>query len=97
MAALAVSILVVLILSMMSFRADREFSARRRLPMNFGPSGTGWQAPRRQALAFSPFLALIVLLALTAHGPDPVLPRVIVVGAAFIAVHLWHLRLCRRS
>lgn len=97
MAALAAALAVVLILTVISLRADREFAGRRHLPMSFGPSASGWQAPRRQALAVSPVLALAVLTTLALFGPDPVLPRVIVVGLAFIAAHLWHLRLCRRA
>ena len=51
-------------LILMSMRADRRFSHRERLPMQWSFGGSvNWRAPRRVALALTPALALLCLLA----------------------------------
>ena len=87
----------IILLILMSVRADRAFAHRETLPLSFGPSGAGVRAPRRMALGMAPFLALLILPALMLFAPQPAEPRVALVGIAFLAAHAWHIRMCRRT
>jgi len=106
MAAFAVFALGLVILAVMSLRANRRFAAHARLPMQWGFDGTvTWQAPRRVALAFTPLLALAIMLVIgtLVVNTVPAGDKAAMAGVAvlmvsgFVAVHAFHLRLIARS
>lgn len=95
------------VLAFMSVRANRRLSHRRRLPMQWTFSGSvSWSAPRPLALAFTPVLAAMILVPLSAvtimATPRPgqegfVLPVVAVISVGFVVAHAFHLRLIGRT
>jgi hypothetical protein len=99
---LAVTTGIVALLVAMSVRADKRFRNEARLPMQWSLTGDeNWTAPRQVALAFTPAIAAILLVATTIlvmvsgeprmgqKGLGP--PVVLLVGLAFVGVHALHL------
>ena len=108
MVELLIAVAVVTVLTITSIRANDRYRGRERLPMQWSFAGkVNWTAPRRIALAFTPTLAAIVLgataIALWVSGaPRPGqegmgAPVVLLIGAAFLIVHMLHLRLIHRT
>ncbi|MFC3077377.1 hypothetical protein ACFODL_04675 [Phenylobacterium terrae] len=106
-AATAVSLIAVALLTAMSLRADRRFKAERRLPMHWSLNGSiNWTVPRPIALAFTPVLAAACLASLTALATflEPragqehlALPMHVFVALVFVGAHALHLRLIQRT
>ena len=104
-ACIAVTAIGVLVL--MSVRANHRFKKEDRLPMQWSLDGSvNWTAPRPIALAFTPTLAAIILLATavltTVLKPRPgqegfAIPALGFVALVFIAAHAFHLWLIRNS
>ncbi|WP_153006288.1 hypothetical protein [Sphingomonas sanguinis] len=62
MSIVIVSVISVLILCALAYRADALFHSEERLPMQWWITGeVTWSAPRRLALAFMPALAIVLL------------------------------------
>jgi hypothetical protein len=90
----------------MSIRANERFADTRRLPMQWSVSGAvTWTAPRLFALAFTPLLAAVILLATAIASvtltPRPgqesyVAPVVAIISLGFVATHALHLWLTDR-
>lgn len=107
MTEIAVTLLTLATLIAMSVRYDRRRGGTARLPMQWSsPGRVNWTAPRRVALAFTPVLAVVVLVAIqvTAHmaprksGPDgSVLPVLLSAALLLVVAHAIHLRLCDRT
>ena len=87
-------------LALMSVAANRRFRDRDRLPMQWSlDRKVNWSAPRPIALAFTPALAAVVLIAvalLPADDPAIRFRVLLAVAAAFVGVHLLHLRLLEK-
>jgi hypothetical protein len=91
----------------LSRRADARLAHHDRLPMQWSLTGNvNWTAPRRVALAFTPALGTLVMLAAAASAwwlpPRPgqaglVTPVLLLIGGGFVALHALHLRLIARS
>jgi len=93
---LAISAAAVAMLALMSFMADRHLRHHARIPMQWNFRGRPtWTAPRAIGLAFTPVLAAIVLALGVARNEDG--PILLLVAAAFVAVHVIHLWLAARS
>lgn len=102
-----IAALAILVLVLMSVRADRRFKAKDRLPMQWSMDGSvNWTAPRRVALAFTPILAAIILSATavltTVMKPKPgqegfVIPSLLFGALVFIGAHALHLWLIGNS
>lgn len=100
----AIGIMVLLI---MSLRANARFRSENRLPMQWSFSGSvNWTAPRPVALAFTPTLATIILVAAVASTlaltPRPgqegfEVPMIAFIAITFVGVHALHLWLINRS
>jgi hypothetical protein len=96
----------ILVLILMSLRADRRFAKEPRLPMQWSFSGgVNWTAPRRLALAFTPFLAIFILSATVVSTivfkPRPgqegfEVPVISFLALAFIGAHALHLWLVNK-
>ena len=100
MASLVVTVTGILILALMSISANRKFRDRDRLPMQWSlERRVNWSAPRPLALAFTPLLAAVVLTVMAymlAHEPTTRLWTLAAVAAAFVGIHLLHLRLLEK-
>ena len=100
MASLFVIATGILILALMSAAANRKFRDRDRLPMQWSlGSRVNWSAPRPLALAFTPALAAVVMVAIALLPTDDPATRfriLVAVAAAFVGVHLLHLRLLEK-
>jgi uncharacterized protein YggT (Ycf19 family) len=97
----------------LSIRANARFRSEKRLPMQWMLSRTDplsktvtWYAPRFIALGLTPVLAICVLglvdIGATVLTPRPgqegmLLPSVLFIGSAFVAVHVFHLRLIEKT
>jgi hypothetical protein len=108
MVELLIALSAILVLSVISIRADKRLRSEARLPMQWSfSSEVNWTAPRRIALAFTPILAGLILTAVSLSvllSDDPRsgqegfgAPVVLVIGLVFIGVHLLHLRLIARG
>ena len=103
----SIAALTICVLAGMSIWANRRFKNEDRLPMQWSLSGSvNWTAPRAVALAFTPVLAAIVLLATVALTtflqPRPgqaalVIPTNIFMALVFVGAHALHLRLIENS
>lgn len=97
----------IFVLAAMSLRANRRFRDEDRLPMQWSLSGSvNWTAPRPIALAFTPLLATVILLAAVAgtiflkprSGQEGFeVPTVLFLAFVFIGAHALHLRLVGKS
>ncbi|MFC7331537.1 hypothetical protein [Rhodocista pekingensis] len=92
--------MVVGLMGLLSFRADRRLDPADWLPMQWDLDGQPtWSAPRRVALFFTPALAALILTSLlwiTSPVGDSMLgavPLLVIVCFAFVAAHLLHLSL----
>lgn len=102
---LALVLAVAIILVRISVRADRSLPPSTELPMQWGFDGRPtWSAPRKVALAFTPALYLLTMLAIGFFIPvhwgaevPAMLGVAVFVAAAFVGVHLFHLWLIRRG
>ena len=96
----SISLVTVLVLTLISVAANRKLRDRERLPMQWSIGGkVNWTAPRRIALAFTPALAGIVLLAAAlgyAREPDREVGVLTLMALCFAAAHLLHLWLIQR-
>ena len=102
-----IAALTICVLAAMSIRANRRFRNEDRLPMQWSFSGSvNWTAPRAVALAFTPVLAAVVLLATvsltTFLQPRPgqeglVIPTNIFMAFVFVSAHALHLRLIENT
>jgi nitrate reductase gamma subunit len=105
--ALIVPVVAVALLTAMSLRANRRFRTDQRLPMQWSLRGSvNCTAPRKVALAITPVLAAVCLLAIAAltafAAPRPgqehfVIPVNVFTALAFLAVHAFHLWLIQRT
>lgn len=95
-----VVVIGVVTLVLMSVAANQKFHDRDRLPMQWSlDRRVNWSAPRPIALAFTPALAvvvLIVLLQLLASDPEVQFWTLVAVAAVFVGVHWLHLYLLER-
>ena len=102
-AAIAVTLIAVALLTAMSMRADRRFDTQRRLPMQWWLDGSvTWTAPRPVALAFTPVLASACLAVAIFAEPRPgqehlVLPVQVFGALFFLGFHALHLWLIQRT
>ncbi|MBW6527500.1 hypothetical protein KZ813_11675 [Sphingomonas sp. RHCKR7] len=100
MSIVIVSVISVLMVCALAYRADALFYSEERLPMQWWITGeVTWSAPRRLALAFMPALAIVLLGFVTimalyvparAGEEGLVLPTMIGMGATLIAMQLLH-------
>jgi len=107
MSIVVVSVISVLVICALAYRADASFQSEDRLPMQWWVTGElTWSAPRRLALAFMPALAIvslgfITIMALNVparRGQEGfVLPTAIGMGAVLVAVQLLHFWLIART
>ncbi|RYF00040.1 MAG: hypothetical protein EOO77_34645 [Oxalobacteraceae bacterium] len=107
MSIVIVSVISVLMVCALAYRADSLFYGEDRLPMQWWITGqVTWSAPRRLALAFMPALAIVLLGFVTimalnvparAGQEGLVLPMTIGMGATLIAVQLLHFWLIART
>ena len=107
MSALIVSVVFVLVICVIAYRADTRCYNEARLPMQWGFTGqVNWSAPRRLALAFMPMLAVALLGFFTVMsinvppraGQDGlVLPILVVMGITLVGVQLVHFWLIERT
>lgn len=92
-----IGIAAVVVLMLVSTGANRRLADLTELPMQWGLRGKPtWGAPRRMALAFTPNIGAISLLAVaskTTASPGLTL----VAAAAFISAHILHLALTFRT
>jgi hypothetical protein len=103
----AIATLAILVLVAMSVKANRRFKNEARLPMQWSLSGSvNWTAPRSLALAFTPCLASLCLLAFAAMSTflQPragqeglVIPVNVFMALVFIGAHAFHLWLIGRT
>jgi len=99
------SIVIVLIMAAMSWRAEHRLRHAERLPMQWGLNGKPtWYAPRRIAVAFLPLLAActFILLAVaqrtTEDGNGIATDNGrLIFGLSLIAVHWFHLHLAEKE
>lgn len=79
----------------MSVRADVRYADQQALSMQFGPGGhPGWTLQRRRALAFSPILAIVILIPTALVGAGWGI--LVFAGACLIAGHGLHRYLIER-
>lgn len=94
-----------LLLAGISIHANRSLPNSAELPMQWGFDGRPtWSAPRKLALAFTPALYSLTMLAIAFLIPvqwEPDVPAMLgvmtVVATAFVAAHLFHIWLIRRG
>ncbi len=99
--------LAVFALLAMSLRANRKFKDEDRLPMQWSfSSSVNWTDPRPIALALTPVLATVILLAAVAStlvleprsGQEGFeVPTILFIAFVFIGAHALHLRLVGKS
>ncbi len=104
---LLILVVTVSALAALSWRAERRFARHDRLPMQWSLGGSvNWTAPRRVALAVTPALGTLVMLATAASAwgltPRPgqeglVTPVLLLIGGGLVAMHGLHLRMIGRS
>ena len=105
--ALSIMLITLAVLLRMSLRANSRFKNESRLPMQWWLDGSvTWTAPRPLALAFTPLLAAVILVAAVVstifleprrgqeHWEAPV---VLALALTFLGVHALHLALIARS
>lgn len=102
-----VSMIFIVIICMLAYRANTRFRSAARLPMQWGLTGkVTWSAPRAIALAFMPVLAVALLGFVTVMAmtvpPRPgqehlVLPVSLVMGGALVVAQLFHFWLIDRT
>ena len=107
MSIVVVSVISVLVICALAYRADASFHSEDRLPMQWWITGeVTWSAPRRLALAFMPALAIVSLGFITIMALNVparpgqeglVLPTAIGMGAVLVAVQLLHFWLIART
>ncbi|MDF0542851.1 hypothetical protein N5J77_22775 [Sphingobium yanoikuyae] len=107
MLGLILTAVTILTLAAISYRANIRYGDEDRLPMQWSFKGeVNWSAPRRWALAFTPILAVIcispaAILLVTAPPSegDAIIGIAVLslMGACFIAAHLFHLWLIDRT
>ncbi|MEZ0495287.1 hypothetical protein ACAX61_03185 [Sphingomonas sp. IW22] len=107
MAPFMIAAFAVVVVGVMSVRANRKFRAERRLPMQWWLDGSvTWTAPRRWALAFMPGLAFVTLSTIAiisvTMSPRPgqeglAVPGIALFGTTFVAIHALHLWLIGRT
>lgn len=107
MSMVVVSVVFVVILSAVAYRANIRFRSESRLPMQWGITGAvNWSAPRSVALAFIPILAIgvlgfQVLMALNiparAGQESLVFPVLVGTGVTLVAVQILHLWLIEKT
>lgn len=96
MGAYMVGIGTVTVLVLVSLSAGRQLRHLAELPMQWGLDGKPtWSAPRYVALAFTPAVGSLIMLAIALKGSIS-LGAVCVVAASFIAAHILHLTLIAR-
>ncbi len=102
-----IALIAMIVLVVMSRRANRRFAQESRLPMQWSLAGSvNWTAPRALALAFMPLLGAIILTATTV-ATITMTPRpgqegleasvIIVMSIGLVAMHALHIRLIRRT
>lgn len=100
----AISASIVTLLVAASVWADRRYKSETRLPVQWSFNGdVNRTEPRRAALAFTPALAVVLLIAVNilvvvsgeeGSGQEDVSPSVVpLVGLAFVGAHALHLRM----
>lgn len=100
-----IAVAAVAVLTALSATANRQLGAVARLPMQWSLDGQViWSAPRQIAPSLTPAIAALLMFGtgslLSFAEPDEMLAEVIallVMSIAFIAAHLFHLRLLRKS
>lgn len=102
-----VSMVFIVIICILAYRANARFRSAARLPMQWGLTGkVTWSAPRPIALAFMPVLAVALLGFVTVMAmtvpPRPgqehlVLPGSLVMGGALVVAQLFHFWLIDRT
>lgn len=102
-----VSMVFIVIICILAYRANARFRSAARLPMQWGLTGkVTWSAPRPIALAFMPVLAVALLGFVTVMAmtvpPRPgqehlVLPVSLVMGGALVVAQLFHFWLIDRT
>lgn len=107
MSIVIVSVIYILMVCALAYRADAWYYREERLPMQWWITGeVTWSAPRRLALAFMPALAIVSLgfvtimalsVAPQAGKEGRVLLATIGMGATLIAVQLLHFWLITRT
>lgn len=113
MAVLIVASVFGMVMVGLSVRANRRFMNEKRLPMQWSFSrsksfsdSVNWSAPRILALSFTPILTIGVLILFTIGSmiftPRPgqegmVMPSLIFLGSVFVAAHVFHLWLIRKT
>lgn len=107
MSIVVVSVISVLVICALAYRADASFHSEDRLSMQWWVTGeVTWSAPRRLALAFMPALAIVSLGFITIMALNVparpgqeglVLPTAIGMGAVLVAVQLLHFWLIART
>ncbi len=84
------------VLVLMSVSANRRLDSLTELPMQWGLDGRPtWYAPRRIALAFTPALGAVVLLAISFKETLGA-GLAFVIAAAFVSAHALHLAVLLR-
>ena len=100
MGACIVGVATVAVLVAISVGANQRLGNLTEIPMQWGLDGKPiWYAPRRLALAFTPAIGAIVLVAVAlktvvAHGKPG---TILVVAAAIVLAHLLHLAIMVRT
>ena len=102
-----VALAALIVLVVMSQRANRKFRNSARLPMQWSLGGqVNWTAPRHIALSFTPVLAAFILAAVViltivatprAGQEGYEIPVVVLVALTFIGIHALHLWLLNRT
>jgi hypothetical protein len=107
MIVLCLTAMFTVALTGLSVWANARFRHHSRLPMQWSLTGTvNWTAPRPLALSLIPALATGILATITlltlhveprAGQEEMVLPVTILVGASFVAAHLFHFWLIEKT
>lgn len=102
-----VSMVFIIVICILAYRANARFRSAARLPMQWGLTGkVTWSAPRPLALAIMPVLAVALLGFVTIMAvivpPRPgqehlVLPVSLVMGGALVVAQLFHFWLIDRT
>lgn len=102
-----VSVVFIVVICILAYRANARFRSAARLPMQWSLTGkVTWSAPRHLALAFMPALAVALLGFVTVMAmnvpPRPgqehlILPVSLVMGAALVVAQLFHFWLIERT
>ncbi|WP_239807231.1 hypothetical protein [Croceicoccus hydrothermalis] len=102
-----IALAAIIVMVAMSFRANSRFRDSDRLPMQWSFGGeVNWTAPRAIALAFTPALATLVLIAASAStvmlepraGQEGMeVPVIVILATGFIAVHAFHIWLIGKA